>query len=995
MLQLLLAHIAAALVAPALMKLMGRRGFLVLAAAPAATAIWAVLQTPAVLAGNGPVVSLDWMPAIGMNLDFRLDVLSWFMTIIVGGVGTFVLFYCAWYFATGAKYLGRFGAVFVGFAGAMLGLVTTDNTLVLYIFWELTTVFSYLLVGHYFDRKGARRSAMQAIIVTTLGGLAMLGGIVLLGQMEGGSYSLRELVATPIESTGPLLPVALVCVLVGALSKSALVPFHFWLPGAMAAPTPVSAYLHAAAMVKAGVYLVARLAPGYAEVPAWRWTVLVSAGITMILGGYRALRQHDLKLVLAFGTVSQLGFLILLVGQPDQGVALAGIALVGAHAMFKAALFLTVGVVDAATGTRDLRELSGLHRTLRWAFIPAVLATASMVGLPPTAGYVGKEAVLASLLYADTPFALASLIVVVLGSILTFAYGARFLWGAFGQKKGLEDRPVDREAAGLFVSPNVLAVLGLLAGLFPLAGETLLAPYADTYPAGEPGHLTLWAGFELPVLLTAVIIVAGVGLFLLREKIEKVQEIAPSRIPDMDQIYRNTMRRLDRVAVVITSRTQRGSLPLYLAAILTVMVVSAVIALAGGGVTVESWRWWDTPAQVIVGVVIIIGAILTARARRRLKSAILVGITGYGVVVLFGIHGDPDLALTQALVETVMLVVMVLVLRRLPAYYSNRPLAADRWWRIVLAVAVALVVMALALVAPGYRVDEPIWVLFPDEAYNFGYGKNVVNVTLVDIRAWDTMGEISVLLAAATGVASLIFLRTRSGSVLRARDAERSSVWAEDAPDPLAPLRRNGTREPSSSRRGRQWLSGGESLAPQRRSVILEVTTRLVFHTMLLYALFLLFSGHNAPGGGFAAGMVAGIGLVIRYLAGGRYELGEAAPVLPGALLGTGLFLSAGGGMVPLLFGGTVLQSVDLEFTAGIFGEVHVVSTLVFDVGVFLVVVGLLLDILRTLGAEVDRQGEAAGTSAPEIAFDSPRETPDDVHPAVEAGSPGQQEDPR
>ena len=990
MLQLLLVHLVAALVAPALMKVMGRRGFLVLAAAPASAAVWAVMQTPAVLRGDGATTSLAWMPTIGMNLDFRLDVLSWFMVIIVGGVGTFVLFYCAWYFAAGAKYLGRFAAVFVAFAGAMLGLVTTDNTLVLYVFWELTTVFSYLLVGHYFDRKGARRAAMQAIIVTTFGGLVMLAGIVILGQVDGGSYSLRELVANPV--SGPLVPVALVCVLVGAISKSALIPFHFWLPGAMAAPTPVSAYLHAAAMVKAGVYLVARLAPGYAEVPAWRWVVLISAGATMLLGGYRALRQHDLKLVLAFGTVSQLGFLILLVGQADRGVALAGIALVGAHAMFKASLFLTVGVVDAAAGTRDLRELSGLHRTLRWAFIPAVLATASMVGIPPTAGYVGKEAALYGLLHSEDPAAIATTIVVVLGSVLTFAYGARFLWGAFASKPGMADTKVDRESVGLFVSPNVLAVLGVLAGLFPIAGETLLAPYADTYPTGEQGHLALWAGFDLPLYLTIAIIAAGIGLFLLRARVERVQAAVPTP-PDADRLYRDTMRGIDRFAVVVTSRTQRGSLPLYLAIILTVMVVSAVTAMAVGGVQIAGWRWWDTPVQAVVGAIVAIGAILTARARRRLKSVVLLGITGYGIVVLFALQGDPDLALTQALVETVMLVVFVLVLRRLPAYFSNRPLAGDRWWRVVLAVAVALTVMMLAMLAPGYRVDEPIWVLFPDEAYTFGYGRNVVNVTLVDIRAWDTMGEISVLLAAATGIASLIFIRARSGSVMRARDADGAQVWAENAPDPLAPLRddprvRARLQAEATGGRGRQWLSGGSTLAPQRRSVILEVTTRIVFHTMLLYALFLLFSGHNAPGGGFAAGMIAGISLIIRYLAGGRYELGEAAPVLPGALLGGGLFLSAGAGVLPMLFGGTILESVVIDIHAGIFGDIKIVSTVLFDIGVFLVVVGLVLDMLRTLGAEVDRQGEVSGTSAPEVAFDSPRDTPDDVHPTVVTAGP-------
>ncbi len=979
MLQLLVVHLVAALAAPALMKLMNRRGFLVLALVPGSAAIWAVLQTPAVLRGDGVTASLSWMPTMGMNLDFRLDVLSWFMVILVGGVGTFVLFYCAWYFATGAKYLGRFAAVFVAFAGAMLGLVTTDNTLVLYIFWELTTVFSYLLVGHYFDRKGARRAAMQAIIVTTFGGLVMLAGIVILGQVDGGSYSLRELVAHPPEA-GLLVPVAIVCVLIGALSKSALVPVHFWLPGAMAAPTPVSAYLHAAAMVKAGVYLVARLAPGFAELPAWRWVVLVSAGLTMLIGGYRALRQHDLKLLLAFGTVSQLGFLILLVGQADRGVALAGIALVGAHAMFKASLFLTVGVIDAATGTRDLRELSGLHKTLRWAFIPAVLAIASMAGIPPTAGYVGKEAALYGLVNSADAAGVATLVVVVLGSILTFAYGARFLWGAFATKPGKQPNEVDKEAPGLFVSPNVLAVLGLLAGLFPIAGETLLQPYAQTYPTGEPGHLALWGGFSLPLYLTLGIIALGVLLFVVRTRVEKLQDGVVSA-PDMDEIYRSTMRQVDRIAVVVTSRTQRGSLPLYLAVILTVMVVSAWTAIAVGGVSVTTWRWWDTPAQVVAAVVIAVGAVMTARARRRLKAVVLLGITGYSIVVLFALQGAPDLALTQALVETVMLVVFVLVLRRLPAYFSNRPLAADRWWRAVLAVAVAVTVVALALLAPQYRVDTPIWVLFPDEAYTFGYGRNVVNVTLVDIRAWDTMGEISVLLAAATGIASLIFLRTRSGSVMRARDADTSQVWGQDMPDPLAPLRRQDG--PARRGRGRSWLAGGATLAPQRRSVILEVTTRLVFHTMLVYALFLLFSGHNAPGGGFAAGIVAGIGLVIRYLAGGRYELGEAAPVLPGALLGGGLFLSAGAGMIPMLFGGTVLQSVVLDIDAGILGQIKIVSTLLFDIGVFLVVLGLVLDMLRTLGAEVDRQGEVAGTSAPEIAFDSPRETPDDVVPAV------------
>ncbi|QGH70692.1 Na+/H+ antiporter subunit A [Pseudactinotalea sp. HY158] len=983
MLQLLIAHLVAALVAPWLMGRLGRKGFLVLALVPGSVAIWALANTARVLDGRGPAVQVEWVSSLGMNLDFRLDVLSWLMMLLVGGIGFFVLAYCAWYFASGAKALGRFAAIFVAFAGTMLGLVTTDNTIVLYVFWELTTVFSYLLVGHYFERKGSRRAAMQAIIVTTFGGLAMLAGIAILGEAEGGSYSISELVANPVDS--PLVPVALACLLLGALSKSAQVPFHFWLPSAMAAPTPVSAYLHAAAMVKAGVYLVARFAPGYADDPVWRWLVLGLGATTLIIGGYRALRQDDLKLLLAFGTVSQLGFLILLVGQGDRAVALAGLALIGAHAMFKAALFLTVGAIDAAAGTRDVRELSGLARRLPWATIPGVLAVCSMVGLPPTAGYVAKEAVLEALAGTADPAGIVLLVAVVVGSVLTFAYGMRFLWGAFAAKPGIAPTPLTPEAPGLFVSPNVLAVAGLVAGLLPGLGERLLGPYAATYAAGEPGHLTLWGGFGLPLALTAVVIGVGTALAAGRRHVERAQG-AVAGGPDADLTYRGLMRRLDRVAVTITARTQRGSLPLYLALILITTVALAAGTLLAGGVRPDEVRPWDNLPQAVIVVVIAIGAILTARSRRRLKAAVLLGITGYGVVSLFALHGAPDLALTQALVETVTLVVFILVLRRLPPYFSHRWLRGDRWWRVLVAVSVALLVMYLALTVPAFRIAEPISTAFPDVTLDFGYGRNIVNVTLVDTRAWDTMGEISVLLVAATGVASLVFIRSRSGHVDRARDLAEARPDAAAARDPRGVYWRTPPGELRAGR-GRRWLAGPQGMTPYRRSVILEVTTRFVFHTMLVFSLFLLFSGHNAPGGGFAGGIVAGIALTLRYLAGGRYELGEAAPVLPGALLGGGLFLSVGAGIVPMFFGGQMLQSFKLDLTAPIFGDIHLVSTLVFDVGVYLVVVGLVLDILRSLGAEVDRHGEAAGQSAPEIPHDSPRVTADDARPPAVAAS--------
>ncbi|TGO06731.1 Na+/H+ antiporter subunit A [Serinibacter arcticus] len=1037
MLQILLLHVAAAVIAPVLLNRFGRRMFAVLGLAPASAAVWALTKTGEVMAGNQVVETYTWVPELDLSITFRLDTLSWFMVLIVGTVGALVLAYCAWYFAAAASGKGRFGGVFVAFAGAMLGLVATDSTLMLYLFWELTTVFSYLLIGHYSDRKVSRRAAMQAIIVTTFGGLVMLGGIIVLGQVDGGSYSLHELVtATPEMTT--LTSVAIICVLVGAVSKSALIPFHFWLPAAMAAPTPVSAYLHAAAMVKAGVYLVARLAPGFSTWASWEWPLLVLASGTMLIGGYRAMRQWDLKLVLAYGTVSQLGLLIMLVGQSDRAVALAGVAMIGSHAMFKATLFLTVGIVDAAAGTRDIHQLSNLRRSMPFLSVVAALAIASMIGIAPLAGYVAKEAALEGLVHDGSPRSIALLVVLVLGSILTVAYGLRFWWGAFAAKDGLEDTPTDREAWQMFISPTVLAVAGLAAGLVPALGERLLAPYAATYPEGEEGHLTLWGGFGLPLLLTVIILVGGAALFWWRGRDSGLQR-RESFAFDAEDLYRRFMRRLDRGAGFTTSLTQRGSLPFYLAVILLVAVLAASTAMLTSENTFGPVRLWDSPAQLAVGIVIVVGAVGAARARRRLKAILLMGISGYGIALMYELHGAPDLAVTQVLVETVTLLVFVLVLRRLPAYFSNRPLADSRWLRAALGAAVGATVSLLALIAANSRTATPVSVNFPQEAYDYGYGRNIVNVTLVDIRAWDTMGEISVLLVAATGVASLVFLRVRTARVERASDLQGKKlggIWTDGAAgdDNLVRLQVRGVAGPDGAAtssgsvtstastasgdgaasgdatadqpgalerwtdsavgamRNQRWLSAGATLAPQRRSVILEIATRLLFHTMVVFSLFLLFSGHNAPGGGFAGGLIAGIALVLRYLAGGRYELGEAAPVNAGLLLGSGLFLSAGAGVVPMFFGGTVLESAVIEFTAGPLGEIKFVTTLFFDIGVYLVVIGLVLDVLRTLGAEIDRQGEAEGYVAREIAHD---EADLDDSGSVLAGAGYELEDPR
>ncbi len=941
MLALLLLHLFAALLAPVLVRWWGRQAFVALALVPAAAFGWVLTQLDAVEAGEDVRESVSWVPALDLDVALRLDALALAFAALVTGVGALVLLYCARYFEPGDEGNARFAGTMTAFAGSMLGLVLADDLLLLYVFWELTTVFSFLLIGGSGQRLAARRAASQALVLTTAGGLAMLVGLIMIGEASG-SYLLSEVVADP--GSGGLLVAGTVLVLAGAVTKSAMIPFHFWLPAAMEAPTPVSAYLHAAAMVKAGIYLVARLAPGMADVPGWRPIVLGLGVATMLVGGYRALRQNDLKLLLAFGTVSQLGFLMTLVGAGSRELAAAGLAMTLAHALFKSTLFLTVGVVDHATGTRDLRRLSGLGRRLPVVAVVGSLAAASMAGLPPLLGFVGKEAAFTALLDGGLPdrtAAIAVLAGVVTGSVLTAAYTARFLWGAFARKAGVADTAVAHPPGPLLLAaPVVLALTGLLAGPASPLLEPLVAGYADTLPllAPEAEELALWHGLQPALALSALTLAGGAALFAVRVRLSRVQRRLAVGA-SADEGYWNTMQAIDRFSVLVTGTTQRGSLPAYLGTILVVVLALPGWVLLTRAPWPGEWRAWDSPVQALVGAVVLIAAALAVRIRQRLSAVLVVGVTGYGLAVLFAVQGAPDLALTQFLVETLTLVVFVLVLRKLPKDISERHRPRERTVRGAIAVAVGLLMAGVGAVALSARTATPVSVDFPEQAYEFGGGQNVVNVTLVDIRAWDTLGEVSLLVVAATGIASLVFLRRRTGAVAR---------LDQDGPELDA-------RRPRRAPR-RRWLAASVALAPERRSVVLEVMTRFLFHTIVVFSVYLLFSGHNDPGGGFAGGLVAGLALVLRYLAGGRYELGEAAPVDPGLLLGIGLLLAGGTGVAGLLLGADVLETAILQTTLPVLGDVKLVTSLFFDMGVYLIVVGLVLDILRSLGAELDRQ---------------------------------------
>ncbi|MEO9325606.1 Na+/H+ antiporter subunit A [Nocardioides sp. C4-1] len=952
LLALVLAHGLAAAVAPGLVRRLGRRAFLVLALVPLAAVVWAVAQSATVLDGGVVVQSTEWIPSLGFTLDLTLDALRWLMVLVVAGVGVVVLAYCAWYFDDSGTGLVGFSSSFIAFVGAMLGLVVSDDLLLLFVFWELTTISSFLLIGFDPTNRASRRAAVQALMVTTFGGLAMLVGMLLLGA-EAGTFSLAAIVADPPSGTATTIAVWLV--LVGALSKSAIVPFQFWLPGAMAAPTPVSAYLHAASMVKAGLLLVALLVPAFADTPGWRPVLLTLGVVTMLWGGWRALRQIDIKLLLAHGTVSQLGFLLVMLSIGSRTAALAGTALVLAHALFKSTLFLSVGIVDKLTGTRDLHVLSGVGRRVPAVAVAAGLAGASMAGLPPLLGFLGKETMWAGLLElteADNPAGIAPwagwlvVVGVLVGSCFTVAYTLRFLWGAFATKPGVEPSDVKALDVPFAAGPVLLSALGLGLGFAGAAVTDAITPYADLFPDADPEHpqyLALWHGLELPLLLSAATVVVGLALFAVRDVLCDLQHRVELPISGA-QVYRWILRDVDRLAVEVTGTVQRGSASAYLAIILVVVLAGPGTAMVLALVDGPELRVvaWDDVGQLVVGLVMIAAAVFTVRSRRRLRAFILAGVTGYGCALLFVLHGAPDIALTQILVETVTLVVVVLVLRRLPDYFTDRPLRPVRYLRMALAAVIGAGVAGILVVAGSSRTAESISTRFAQAAYDFGYGKNVVNVTLVDIRAWDTFGEISVLVVAATGVASLVFLDTRSGGVRRLAEAAHPDAGA-------------GTATSGGQPRG-AWLPAPGTLSPDRRSVVFEVVTRLIFHSIIVFSVYLLIAGHNLPGGGFAAGMVAGLALMVRYLAGGRYELAEALPVDAGVVIGTGLFVAALSGLGPIAFGGEVLQTADVYVDVPLLGELHLVSSVGFDIGVYLVVTGLVLDLLRTFGARLDRQ---------------------------------------
>ncbi len=720
---------------------------------------------PAVASGSVLESNFAWVRDLGISLAFRLDGLGLLFALLITGIGALVVIYASGYMA-GHEHEGRFYLLLLAFLSSMLGLVLANNLLTLFLFWELTSITSYLLIGFENQKAEARSAALQAFLVTGGGGLALLGGLILLG-MAGGSYQISDLVnAGDSLSEHALFVPALLLILVGAFTKSAQFPFHFWLPNAMAAPTPVSAYLHSATMVKAGVYLLARLYPVFHESVYWQGAVTGVGLVTILVGAFLVLNSSDLKRILAYSTISSLGTMTMLFGIGSEEAAKAGIVFLLAHALYKGALFMIAGAIDHETGTRDVDRLGGLRAKMPLLTLFAGLAALSLAGLGPLLSFIGKELLFEAALAMQgvwlvlVPAAVfSSAVSVALALILV-------LRPFFGQLKPTPVHPHDPPAA-LWLGPAVLSVLGLAMGLFPQAASTYLAQPAVQAVLNEPVvvKLYLWHGLNTALGLSALAIALGALLYFgwdaWRKQAERLQPILRWG-PEAG--YSWSLLLLNWAAKLQTRVLQNGYLRYYLLAI-----ILATISLAGSLLLQQGGLHWPKDLTEIyfyeaaLAVLIVIAALAAVRSRSRLGAIAAMGVVGYSIALIFLQFGAPDLAMTQFLIESITVVLFVFAFYHLPRFDPLGP-PGPRLIHAIVAVLVGALMTGLVLSAVRVDLFPSISEYFIENSVSLAHGRNIVNVILVDFRGIDTLGEITVLAVAAAGVYAILKYRRKEQS---------------------------------------------------------------------------------------------------------------------------------------------------------------------------------------------------------------------------------------
>ncbi|WP_409425047.1 monovalent cation/H+ antiporter subunit A [Pseudoalteromonas sp. RW-H-Ap-1] len=885
------------------------------AIAPLAALAITLYHAPAVLAGETIRFSAQWIPALGLDISLRLDGLSLLFLFMILGIGLLVILYARYYLSQNDS-LPKLYSYLMLFMTAMLGIVMSNNVIQLWLFWELTSISSFLLISYWWHKSEARKGARMALAVTGAGGLALLGGLMLLGDIVG-SYDLDTILASKaIIQSHDLYEVALVLVLLGAFTKSAQFPFHFWLPHAMAAPTPVSAYLHSATMVKAGIFLLARFYPALAGTDTWFLLVGLTGLTTLLFGAYIALFKHDLKGLLAYSTISHLGLITLLLGLDTELATVAAIFHIINHATFKASLFMATGIIDHETGTRDMRKLNGMWRYLPYTATLAMVAAAAMAGVPLLNGFLSKEMFFAETLHQQVLGSMSWLIPVLatVAGALSVAYSSRFIHDVFFNGEPIDLPRTPHEAPRYMRVPiEILVVLCILVGIFPhfvVDGILSAASLAVLGEAMPEYKLTIWHGFNLPLLMSGMAVIGGLFIYVNRKYLFQFQASLPPF---------NAKKIFERFLAVVVNwcqhkiqSTENGSLQRY------VFIMLGVVLLASGWPLFEMKQLAgsvpNTPVDIqnaIGAGLLIIGAIATVIWHRiRMVSLLMLSIVGLMVSVAFTRFSAPDLALTQLTVEVATIILLMLALFFLPQS-TPRESSSLRILRDVVISSTVGVIIASICYALLTRPLDSISEFFIANAKTGGGGTNVVNVILVDFRGFDTLGEITVLGIAALGIFKLL---------------SRIPLYM-----------------PASDSEGRPW-------SKDRHPILLACISQSLLPLALLVSAYIFLRGHNLPGGGFIAGLVTSIAFILQYMAHGSAWINERFDVNYRKIIASGIAIAMFTGVGSWFFDKPFLTTWFDYFDIPFIGKTELASAIVFDLGVYLTVVGATLMILASLG---------------------------------------------
>lgn len=882
---------------------------------PALTLFLILSNAGDIFQGERFQAATPWIPAIGLELAFRLDGLALLFSILILGIGLLVILY-ARYYLSAKDSIGKFYAYLILFMFAMLGVVLSDNLIQLWFFWELTSISSFLLISFWGHKTDARKGARMALTVTGAGGLALLAGLLILGNTVG-SFSLQDVLDSgPFIKDSANYPVIVVLILLGAFTKSAQFPFHFWLPNAMAAPTPVSAYLHSATMVKAGIFLMARFYPALADTDLWFLIVSLTGLATFLMGAYIALFKHDLKGLLANSTISHLGLITLLLGMGTDLAAVAAIFHIINHAIFKASLFMAAGIIDHESGSRDMRQLNGLWKYMPYTATLAMVASASMAGVPLMNGFLSKEMFFTETLHQASLGSLSWLIPVLatLGGVFAVAYSMRFIHDVFfnGEPINLPKTPHEPPRY-MRVPVEILVALCLLVGIFPsfMVGDLLFAAASATLNTQAPSYsLAIWHGFNFPLLMSVIALIGGLVMYQNRSHLFKFQAQFPKSDPKL--VFEGVMQSIASKAARIIAFTENSSLQRYIFFTLGLAAVMTASSLLKLNATAGQRPEIPVDALSITGAVLLsISALATVLwHRRRVVALITLSVVGLIVSLAFAQFSAPDLALTQLSVEVVTVILLILALfflpQKTPKESSPRRVVRDLSLASLIGGVIGTICYALMT-----RPLDTISTFFTENSKTGGGGTNVVNVILVDFRGFDTLGEITVLGIAALGIYKLIarirlFMPSSDGNGL---------AWSED-----------------------------------RYPILLAVISQSLLPLALLVSAYIFLRGHNMPGGGFIAGLITSVAIIQQYVAHGVEWIKTRIKLDYQIMIGSGIGIATLSGLGSWAFGHTFLSSWFDYFYLPVIGKFELASAMIFDLGVFLTVVGATMLILANLG---------------------------------------------